>query len=224
MHTVAGDRARRGGIDPATLRRRSIDAALFLLWTVLGFGNVSGAIQEVQAEHWIAAAHRATVATCVFVNGVLFLLRGPAIKRGAGALQTIAALVGTWSVIPLSLQPTNGPDWLLATVSVGLILVYAWVLWALLTLRRSFSILPEARQLVRHGPYALIRHPLYAAYIATYVLIALPRFSALAVALAAAGITAEVIRARYEERVLAGAFPEYANYAAETPRFLPRLG
>jgi protein-S-isoprenylcysteine O-methyltransferase Ste14 len=104
-----------------------------------------------------------------------------------------------------------------------MIAAYLFVLWALLTLRRNFSILPESRNLVRHGPYALVRHPLYAAYILTYLLVALPRFGPAALALAALGIAGEMWRARNEERVLAASFPEYAAYAAATPRFVPKV-
>ena len=48
---------------------------------------------------------------------------------------------------------------------------YLWLmssilgLWPLWYLRRSFSLEPEARQLVVAGPYRLARHPIYAVYI-----------------------------------------------------------
>ena len=44
-----------------------------------------------------------------------------------------------------------------------------------------------------------------------------------ALALAAIGIAGEVLRARNEERVLSVAFPAYAAYAEQTPRFVPRF-
>jgi protein-S-isoprenylcysteine O-methyltransferase Ste14 len=35
--------------------------------------------------------------------------------------------------------------------------------------------------------------------------------------------TIQMRRMHHEERVLSQAFPEYTNYAARTPKFLPRL-
>ena len=37
-------------------------------------------------------------------------------------------------------------------------------IWGILTLRKSFSLLPEARELVTTGPYKLFHHPIYLGY------------------------------------------------------------
>ena len=37
-------------------------------------------------------------------------------------------------------------------------------IWGILTLRKSFSLLPEARELVTTGPYKLFHHPIYVGY------------------------------------------------------------
>ncbi|MBA2277395.1 MAG: isoprenylcysteine carboxylmethyltransferase family protein [Chloroflexia bacterium] len=201
------------------------DVALFLVWVVFATANVTGAIGEARTGDWLAMAHHSIVAAVFLVNASLFLLRGPAVRRGKELGPLVVALIGTWAVIPLSmLSLTWRPGWLLALSTVGMIVAYAFVLWALLTLRRSFSIFPEARTLVRHGPYALVRHPLYAAYMLTYVLIALPRVGPWALLLVIVGITGELLRARNEERILAASFADYAEYAAVTPRFVPRIG
>ena len=203
---------------------RAGDIALFLFWTTQGVASARRAIRAGERHDLLATTHLAIVAVILFVSAALFLLRRPAVARGRGLAPKLVAIVGTWSIIPLTALPLSWrPDWLLAGTTGGLIASYAFVLWALFTLRRSLSIFPEARQLVRHGPYALVRHPLYTAHIVSYMLIALPRFSLAALALAAIGITGEVLRARNEERVLGAAFPDYAAYAAATPRFLPRL-
>lgn len=204
---------------------RAGDIALFVVWGTFAAATGTGALTEIPDHGLLAASHRGMVAVVFLINSVLFLLRGPAVRRGSGPGPALIAFVGTWTIIPLSLMPlTWQPGWLLAATSVGMTAAYAFVVWALLTLRRSFSIFPEARKLVRHGPYALVRHPLYAAYIVTYLLVALPRVGPAALALVALGIAGEVLRARNEERVLASTFPEYSAYAARTPRFLPRVG
>lgn len=200
------------------------DFALFLIWMVQGTANVVRTAHHVRDGDWLAATHVGVVATIIFVFGVLFLVRGRPAQRERKLLPRIVALIGTWSIVPLAVMPlTWRPDWLLTTVTLGLIGTYLFVLWGVLTLRRNLSIFPEARQLVRHGPYALVRHPLYLGHITCYLLICLPRLSVLSVALAAVGIVGELARARNEERVLTSAFPEYASYAAVTPRYVPRL-
>lgn len=40
----------------------------------------------------------------------------------------------------------------------------AFAIWAVLTLRSSFSVLPEAHSIVTTGPYRYVRHPIYTAY------------------------------------------------------------
>ncbi len=204
---------------------RAGDIALFFVWGAFAFAAGSGAFDEIAAHDYLAALHRGMVAAVFLLNATLFLMRGPAVRRSEGLIPKVIAFVGTWTAVPLSLLPfTWESDWVLGLTSAGMIAAYAFVLWSLLTLRRSFSIFPEARTLIKHGPYALVRHPLYTAYMATYVLIALPRFAPLAVLLAAVGIVGEVLRARNEERILAASFADYADYAAETPRFVPRIG
>ncbi|MFL5761833.1 MAG: methyltransferase family protein [Thermomicrobiales bacterium] len=203
---------------------RTGDVALFLVWAIFAAFALSGAFDEIRDHQVLAAAYRTMVAAVFFLNATLFLSRGPAIKRSGGLASKFFAFAGTWSVVLLSLLPLKWrADWLLAVTTIGLICAYSFVFWALLTLRRNFSVFPEARNLVRHGPYALVRHPLYSAYILTYLLIALPRFGPAALVLAVIGITGEMLRARHEERLLSLAFPDYAAYTANTPRFVPRI-
>ncbi len=209
---------------PRPSLRRVGDVTLFLFWAAQSASAGRRASQAGTNQDWLACFHFAIVAIVVGVSAVLFLLRGPAVARGTGLAPKLIAFAGTWAIIPLTMLPlTWRPGWLLVTSTGGLVIAYLFVLWALLTLRRNLSIFPEARQLVRHGPYALVRHPLYSAHIISYTLIALPRLGWAALLIAAAGIGGELLRARNEERVLRGAFPEYASYAATTPRFVPRV-
>ena len=80
-----------------------------------------------------------------------------------------------------------------------------------------------ANQLVATGPYAYIRHPIYAAilawllglFIATGSVWIIMNFLLLAFYYRAS--------AREEERILAKAIPAYPGYMARTGAFLPRL-
>lgn len=91
----------------------------------------------------------------------------------------------------------------------------------------NFSVLPEPRaraRLITTGPYARMRHPMYTAVIAGALALAIGwNTFAHWVALAVLVVVLNA-KARREERLLARRFPEYAAYAARTPRFLPRPG
>ena len=86
------------------------------------------------------------------------------------------------------------------------------MLLALMKLWRSFSIMTEARSLVRDGIYKYIRHPLYVGEIISYLGVLLMRFSLVNVLIFLLFTACQVIRARIEERKLESIFPEYAEY------------
>ena len=79
----------------------------------------------------------------------------------------------------------------------------------------------EPARLVAHGPYASLRHPMYAAELAMAAgapwMLAAKASALLAVVFAA--VLAR--RIRLEERVLRERLPEYAEYARRTYRVIP---
>jgi protein-S-isoprenylcysteine O-methyltransferase Ste14 len=97
----------------------------------------------------------------------------------------------------------------------------AYSVWGLAYLRRSFSIIPEARRLVTGGPYALSRHPVYLGEITTAIGVNLATAGWLSAIAIAYFIVCEVLRMRWEERILALTFPDYTEYARRVPRYLP---
>lgn len=109
-------------------------------------------------------------------------------------------------------------------VAVVLLLAYAWLIWAILVLRRNFSILPEVRALVTGGPYRWVRHPLYLGYAVTWLAGAWQSGSPLLMAVAVLSIVLFDRRAAMEERRLSAFVPAYAAYMARTWRMIPGTG
>src|ERR1700681_2336432 len=154
---------------------------------------------------------------------VLYTTRLP--KRGTDhrAAVVIIAFTGTFSAIVAPFLPADGHRVGLV-VAADLLATFglAYSVWGLAYLRRSFSIVPEARRLVTGGPYSLSRHPVYLGEV----------LAAIGINLATAGwpsallilyfVVCELLRIRWEERVLARAFPsDYPAYAHRVARYLP---
>ena len=83
------------------------------------------------------------------------------------------------------------------------------------------QIMPEARKLVTAGPYAYVRHPLYAVEIITIIGTAVQFTAPWSWVIALAVVALLWIRSHYEEQVLQAAYPEYGAYRARTARFIP---
>ena len=79
----------------------------------------------------------------------------------------------------------------------------------------------SSRRLVTGGPYRLVRHPLYAAEIVAAVAFAMVNPGALVVVILAPFIATQLLRSRFEERLLTEAYPEYTEYARHTRRLIP---
>src|ERR1700682_5817168 len=154
---------------------------------------------------------------------VLYSTRLP--KRGTDHRMAVVfiAFTGTFSALASPFLPGGGRrEGLVLVADILATIGLAYSVWGLAYLRRSFSIIPEARRLVTGGPYSLSRHPVYLGEI----------LAAIGINLATAGwpgalaivyfIVCELLRIRWEEGVLARAFPDdYPAYARRVPRYFP---
>ncbi len=76
----------------------------------------------------------------------------------------------------------------------------------------------------RHGPFAVVRHPIYTGVILGFLGLAVKGANPLAVLLAAALIPFFYAKSGYEERLLVERFPDYADYQRTVPhRLIPWL-
>src|SRR5487761_146053 len=147
----------------------------------------------------------------------LFQYKGNAFASNVSEL--IVPLVGTWLL-------TFSVLWLGGNVSDAYVFlpVYTWLAWSSLFLGRNFSVLPEARVLVRSGPCRVIRHPLSLGSSALWIVWAISRGSPLAFALMVVGIGLLEWRARMEERKVSSVWPEYREYMTRTWRMILGFG
>lgn len=179
-------------------------------WTHADFGLFVGLLARV--SQWMFVA----------LLGILPLIRHRPIARSNSALPRLIALV-TVLIPPLCMLLPRAPANLafdLASVVVGLV-TNLLAVTALSFLGRSFSVMPEARRLVTTGPYGIVRHPLYLFELLGVLGILLQvRSPAGGIALALI-VMLQVMRARWEEEVLANAIPEFADYCRRVPFLLP---
>ncbi|HYT13128.1 MAG TPA: isoprenylcysteine carboxylmethyltransferase family protein [Candidatus Nitrosopolaris sp.] len=154
---------------------------------------------------------------------VLYSVRLP--KRGTDRRLGVVliAFTGTFSAIVAGFLPGGTRrEWLVLPADIIATIGLAYSVWGLAYLRRSFSIIPEARRLVTGGPYALSRHPVYLGEVITAIGINLATAGWLGALAIVYFIACELMRIRWEEGVLSRAFPgEYPDYAGRVPRYVP---
>lgn len=157
------------------------------------------------------------------VLATIYVVRLPKRAGDARPLVVLVSFFGSFAILGLGALPGRPPEpWLYLPAQCLIMAGLAYSLWSLGHLRRSFSILPEARKLVSGGPYGLSRHPLYLGEALAGLGVALPGASWLGAALIVAFLGAQVIRIHIEERVLSRQFPvEYADYRRRVPRYFP---
>ena len=154
---------------------------------------------------------------------ILYSTRLP--KRGTDhrAAVVFIAFTGTFSALAAPFLPGGGRrESLVLVADILATLGLAYSVWGLAYLRRSFSIIPEARRLVTGGPYALSRHPVYLGEVVAAIGINLATSGWLGALAVAYFIGCELLRIRWEEGVLGRAFPDhYPAYARRVPRYFP---
>jgi protein-S-isoprenylcysteine O-methyltransferase Ste14 len=206
-----------------------------VLFGLMGWLQLSKTITNIQTVHvgeglgTIGAGVISPMLYTMFcsIPAVLYLTRPMPKARDGRLVARSAAFAGTLMQLVVGAFLGTGPVLyalppMVGTVSVVMSIVsFTGALWSLAYLRRSLSIIPEARRLATGGPYRIVRHPLYLFEIMAALAVLASGPGAIAVASFLGFVAMQMTRARFEERLLAGAFSEYADYARRTRRLIP---
>jgi protein-S-isoprenylcysteine O-methyltransferase Ste14 len=154
--------------------------------------------------------------------------RGATVRTAAGVSSLVPYFFWVpYLVIALRLGPELEVPDALRWLGVGLSLLgVAFSLWSIVTLGRHYDLVLEVHQdheLVRRGPYALVRHPVYTGLGLHFAGACLATGNLLLVAgTLLVTYPAFYLRARAEERLLRDQFgTEYESYAREVPMLVP---
>ena len=172
------------------------------------------------------ARHTLTLAFFLLVLAA-YLTRLRAVSHARGFRERVlpmlvfmAGPVGIFVLQRLAWPPRFQASRVAVALSVAGLALSLWALWHL---RSSFSILAEARTVVRSGPYRFIRHPLYLGEAITMLGLCLLQGTFTALALWAGVNLFQVVRARIEEEKLAREFPAYQVYRRQSRFIIPGI-
>lgn len=191
------------------------------MWFMLLALGVAFNIGSSADKPWPSLLSSVCLGTFYVLLALLTMTRSPAKAQADGVLPRIAAFVGTY--MPWTIAFFGKTDQALpnlastACVLIGMIMM-------LITIRhlgRSFSLVPQARNVVQTGPYRWIKHPLYLAEEIAVLGVVLRNPTPLTAVLLVLHIGVQVCRILYEEDLLRRNCPEYSSYEASRWRVVP---
>ncbi len=163
-----------------------------------------------------------------------YVSRAKAVSVARGFLEVVFPIMVAGLPVLISFMPYSLPRWL--PFSSGRHLTFYLAIMAfiiaggiinlvgLLTMRRAFTIMSEARILITRGIFRYVRHPLYSGHFIMFFGSMLLRLSWMTVVLYTLFLVGQIARALIEERKLERVFADYTRYRQRTGMFLPRIG
>ncbi len=236
-NTATGERPARRTFAHPSRQGLLICAASMMpayLFGLLGLLSVVGLVNMVMAgpdddprgpvAGWLHLGHQVLTTSFSLLICWLFLIRRPSAQpRGVGGwISDAAAVGGTVVVLGISHAPRTVENLLvIAAAEVLMTIGLVIMVFGLLSLGRSFGIMPRARGLVQSGLYRWVRHPIYLGEFLVFAGILMLALSPLTIAIYTVFVGLQVYRLIVEERTLSNAYPDYAVYCTRTARLLP---
>jgi protein-S-isoprenylcysteine O-methyltransferase Ste14 len=208
------------------MSRFFVTAVFVLLSVATGAAALQAAgeaLAEPTARAWAVAGYSQLKLAVVVAFSIFVFTREPARQRSRNPVAFAACAVAVAAVVILQPPPDSAATWLVLAGDLLTLVSCVWLLVAVVALGRCFGVLPEARGLVTSGPYGRVRHPVYLGELGAAAGLVLAAPTAWNLGVVVAFFAAQAVRMRLEEQALAAEFPEYAAYAAQTPRLVPRL-
>lgn len=183
---------------------------------ILGFGLMVYACyrkyRDTGSINWFGLL----VVNSLFV--AMYIARRDATSISSSPLLWLLAFAAT--CLPLLMRPT-APTMSALTGILLQVVGLCFVAASLLSLQRSFGIVPAHRGIRTEGLYTFVRHPLYASELFAIFGFAIANPSVWNISLWIADCVLQFVRARGEEGFL-GADPVYSQYRARVKyRFIP---
>jgi protein-S-isoprenylcysteine O-methyltransferase Ste14 len=204
-----------------------------LAWTsALAVMSVAGLEQYARsadpalpsAIYAVNIAMRLSVIAYLVILSATVVTRMAPIGKARGAEPRVSALIGTFLITVVVLFPRRELSLTAGLVSTVLMLAGdAFAIIVLTQLGRSFSIMPEARELVTSGIYRFVRHPLYLAEEVATIGGVMQFLSVWTAVLLVVQIAFQLRRIRNEEALLTEVFADYATYKKKTARIIPKI-
>lgn len=191
--------------DDSVARTQAIDRHLIADISLRAVTAVAFAAFAISAiSHWLAAPTRITllllvVANC-FTTALVLVARTP-VRRDWRPLTLLWTLGGTYAFLFYNLNEGVKivPEAVGALLQIGGI---SWQLFAKISLKRSFGLLPANRGVVSRGAYRVVRHPMYLGYFITDAGFLLTNFSLLNLSVHVFQVAFQIGRIVREEKIL----------------------
>jgi protein-S-isoprenylcysteine O-methyltransferase Ste14 len=181
------------------------------------------AFDELTSHAWAEAGYASLRTAIVFLFSLFVFSRGPSRRPSRDPVAVAVCAAAVAGIVLLQGPPEATATSLVLAGELVALVSCIWLLASVLALGRCFGVLPEARGLVTQGPYRLVRHPVYLGELGACAGLVVASPTAWNFSVAAIFAAAQARRMRFEEEELEAHFPEYARYAARTPRLVPRL-
>lgn len=186
---------------------------LATLFIAFAYAHLQSFLEQPRLSLLLIVAVEALVA-------VMLIIRREPDQTRHGWKTWIATSIGTFA--PMLLRPTDAPADLLVG-QVLQVLAFGLQIAAVLSLNRSFGLLPAHRGVKSDGLYRWVRHPLYSTYLMAHLGYLANNMSLQNVVVVAVVTGFQIVRILQEEQLL-NQYPDYARYTLGTRwRLIPAI-